>query len=105
MSESTPQFPPSSPEEVVEEIHYKITKLAFRNRFTLSEKISIVNTKKTDPVVEVLFDDLLVSTYIDLERQDLHDGVAYLVSISVLTQQRADEILSLTISEVERWNG
>lgn len=83
----------------------KITKLAFRNRFTFAEKVAVETAAESDPVVRVLLKDQEAATFIDLSRQDTIDGVQLLVSKSLLTQVRADEILSLTIANSEQYGG
>lgn len=72
-----------------------LTVLAFRNRFTFTEKVAI--KQSTDPGVQVIQDDLSVAQDIDLENQNLIDGMAYMVSQGLLTQARCDEILTAEI--------
>lgn len=98
------EFPENNPEPTPPD--NKITKLAFRARFTLAEKIAIVGAKKTDPITEILMDDLVIASYIDLDRVDLQEGVYYLYTVDLITAGRAAEILSTeNITEAERWNG
>ena len=79
----------------------KITRLAFRQRFTIAEKVGIETAAETDITVRVMMKDQDAATYIDLSRQDTIDGVNYLVSQGLLTQDRADEILNAPVQPVE----
>lgn len=83
----------------------KLTKLAFRNRFTFAEKVAIETSAQTDPVVRVLLKDQEAATFIDLSRQDTLDGVQMLVTKSLLTAERASEITSATIQPEETYRG
>lgn len=80
----------------------KITKLAFRNRFTFAEKVALEDAAKTDTEVKVLLDDQAAAQYIDLDRADTAAGLDLLVTKGLLTQQRRDEILNAPINEDER---
>lgn len=82
----------------------KITKLAFRNRFTTTEKITLELASLDDPTatalerqqkagLRVYLKDLDNATYIDLERQETISGVFALVSLGLLTNDRANAIL------------
>ena len=70
-----------------------ITKLAFLNKFTMQERIIISSTRKTDPIVEDIMTLLDIAEEINLDDKDTQQGVAYLVSIGLITEQRAQEIL------------
>lgn len=68
----------------------RISKVAFRNRFTLAEKVDIYTAAKTDPMVQIMMDDIAaVTTGVDLDFPSLVDGLGYLVSIGILTTERA----------------
>ncbi len=69
----------------------KISKGAFRRRLTTAEKVAIKTS--TDPVVKVLEDDLLVTSFVDLDFQSLIDGIDYLIAINILTPARKVELL------------
>jgi len=71
-----------------------ITKLAFRNRFTLEEKVAIEVAKETNPVIRVFSDDILVAQDIDLDNSDLISGVNYLEHIGLIATGRASQILA-----------
>ena len=83
----------------------RITRLAFRNRFTFSEKLAIETAAESDAAVRVLLKDQEAATFIDLARLDTQQGVQLLVSKGLITAQRAAEILSLTIHSEEAFNG
>lgn len=69
----------------------KITIGAFRRRLTLEEKVAIKTS--ADPVVQVLNEDLLASSFVDLDFQPFIDGLAYLVSVGLLVEPRVAELL------------
>ncbi|MBQ1784629.1 MAG: hypothetical protein II007_13365 [Gammaproteobacteria bacterium] len=68
----------------------RISKVAFRNRFTLAEKVDIYTAAKTDPMVQIMMDDIAaVTTGVDLDFPSLSDGLGYLVQLGILTAERA----------------
>ena len=88
----------------------KITKLGLRQRFTFTELCSITaasqstNTSVSIPV-QVLLNNLAVATYIDLNRSDTIGGMGLLVSVGVITSDRANAILSAPMSSAEIYRG
>ena len=71
----------------------KISVGSFRRRLTTTEKVAIESS--TDPVVKVLDKDLMASSYVDLDFQQVIDGLAYLLSVGILANQaRVDELLA-----------
>lgn len=80
----------------------RITKLAFRNRFTFAEKVAIEDAAKTDSQVRVMLDDQAAANFIDLDRPDTVAGLDMLVAKSLLTTTRRDEILNDPIQPIER---
>ena len=109
-------IPPAPiPEPPVPELRY-ITKLAFRNRFTMKEKVAIElagNINPNDPVqkqqlaaaVRASNADISASTYIDLDRPDTRAGVESMEEFGLLAAGRADEILDSPVQDFERHNG
>lgn len=106
--------PPPPIQPPPEKVNRWITKAAFRNRFTDSEKItselmSIDNPSDTlqkrqiAAALRVANADVMASTYIDLERPDTIKGVQMMESIGVIAKGRADEILLAEITETERF--
>ena len=79
-----------------------ITKVAFRFRFTDAEYAGIITAAKTDAEVQVWYDTFNMLTVVDLDNQRTKDGVANLVSKNLLTQARADEILTAPVQPNER---
>lgn len=90
-----------------------ITKLAFRNRFTQGEKVAIEiaqldNTAASMPAraqaaaLRASQGDLLVASFIDLQRPDTRDGVHILETAGLLASGRALEILDAPIRPSER---
>lgn len=67
-----------------------ITKYAFRQLFTFTEKQGIDTS--TDPGVVVWRNDFAAAESIDLDSQGVIDGLAYLESIGLLASGRAAEI-------------
>lgn len=84
-----------------------LTILAFRDRFTASEKVAIELAMLDDPTASFekreqaamlrAFDkDLGVAEEVDLSHQPLIDGVRALEAFGLIAEGRADEVLSLT---------
>jgi hypothetical protein len=94
---SPPSFPPPSPPPP-----NIITKVAFRFRFTDAEYAGIITAARTDAEVQVWYDTFNMLTVVDLDNQRTKDGVANLVSKNLLTQARADEILTAPVQPNER---
>ena len=85
---------PPKPEISIPKINYKtiLTLHEFRTRFTFVEKVAI--KQSTDAGVMVIQDDLMAAQEIDLENQELIDGIGYLVVQGLLTTERAAVILT-----------
>lgn len=83
----------------------KITKLAFRNRFTFAEKVAIETAAESDPTVRVLLKDQEAATFIDLARLDTQQGVQLLASKNLITTERAEAVLSLSVQPEEAFTG
>jgi hypothetical protein len=83
----------------------KITKLSFRERFTLQEMVALQVAKQNNPTLQVMGDNIVVATYIDLSRPDTIQGVELLVSLGLLTQDRANQILNTIPTSVELYQG
>ena len=91
---SPPPPPPSLPNI--------ITKVAFRFRLTDAEYVGILSAAKTDVEVASWVETFNMVSSIDLDNQRTKDGVANLVSKNLLTQARADEILTAPVQPNER---
>jgi len=79
-----------------------ITKAAFRFRMTDPEYVGILSAAKTDVEVAAWVETFNMVSSIDLDNQRTKDGVANLVSKNLLTQARADEILTAPVQPNER---
>lgn len=91
------------PEPVVPEpVYTVVTKVAFRFRFTDAEYAGIITAARTDAEVQAWYDTFNMVATIDLDNQRTKDGVANLVSKNLLTQARADEILTAPVQPNER---
>ena len=104
------------PEPEPPPVPVKITKLAFRSRFTQAEKVAIEIASLDDPVapmqqraqaaaLRASQADVAVAQYIDLTRADTRAGVHALETAGLLAQGRADVILNAPTAEQEVWNG
>ncbi len=69
-----------------------LTKREFMQRFTQSERIAIRNS--ADDIVIDIYDDLKVATSVDLTLVDLANGLAYLVSVGLLTPERPAQLMA-----------
>jgi hypothetical protein len=94
----------------------RITKLAFRNRFTQAEKVAIelaaIHNPKADITVHqqaaalrANLADLAAATYIDLDRPDTRAAVQGLELAELIAAGRAGQILDADIQDVERYLG
>ena len=88
-----------------EKLPTNISKLAFRNRFTFSEKVVIEEAALTDAEVRVLVKDQDSAEFINIERIDTIQGLALLVNKGLISVERSTEILSLPIADHEVFRG
>lgn len=79
-----------------------ISKIAFRFRLTDAEYVGILSAAKTDVEVAAWVETFNMSVTIDLDNQRTKDGVQNLVGKNLLTQARANEILSTPVQPGER---
>jgi hypothetical protein len=79
-----------------------ITKVAFRFRMTDAEYAGVISAAKTDVEVAAWVETFNMVSQIGLNNQRTKDGVANLVSKNLLTQERADEILTAPVQDGER---
>ena len=87
-----PELPePSKPPEP----HYetRIGKAEFLMLFTSEERVAIRAERNNDPIVSDFFSVLEISEFIDVKEDTTINGVNYLASKNLLTQQRAAAIL------------
>jgi hypothetical protein len=71
-----------------------LSKLKFNQRFTFEELVAIETAADSDPGIRVFKTQLALAEYIDLTEPGTIAGVSYLVSKNLLTQERADIILT-----------
>ena len=73
-----------------------ITRLKFRNRFTMSEKAALYTAANTAQGIglRIYLDDLASAQNVDLMESNTIDSVNMLVTIGLLTPERAIEILT-----------
>lgn len=92
----------------------RITRLAFRNRFTQAEKVMLELAALDDPTapmtqrqqaaaIRVYLADVAASTFVDLARQDTRGGVHALESYGLIAPGRSAEILDSPILASERY--
>lgn len=100
----TPPAPPPAPEPTTEPRH--ITRLAFLNRFTDAEAISIdlasIGATAQEAGLRRYMNKVNAATFIDLARPDTRAGVQALEAGGVLAAGRAAEILDIDILDEER---
>jgi len=93
-----------------------ITKLAFRNRFTTAEKVTLEIASLDNPAatmaqrqqaagLRVALKDQENAQYIDLSRADTRAGVEMLEAAGLIAIGRAAVILDAPVTEVERFRG
>lgn len=102
--EFEPDAPPAPPAE-----SFKITRLAFLNRFTDAEAIAIdlASQGATVPAASMrrYMQKVNAATYIDLGRADTRAGVQALEAAGLLAAGRATVILNTPPTAEEAWNG
>lgn len=92
----------------------KITRLAFRQRFTQAEMVALEIAGLDDPTapmqqrqlaasVRVMQRQVSDATYIDLDRPDTRAGVQQLEAVGILAPGRALEILDAPIQPSEEY--
>lgn len=102
--------PPAAPEPVEDA---RITRLAFRNRFTLPEKALLEFAALDDPnatqsermqaaMLRAYLADAAAATFVDLQRPDTRAGVMQLEALGLIAEGRALEILDTPIEPEER---
>jgi len=93
-------------------IDWKITVLAFRNRFTTAEKVAIEMASLDNPSaavqqrmlaasLRVMNADLAVATFVDLARPDTRAGVQSLETYGIIGAGRASAILNTQPTALE----
>lgn len=91
----------------------RITRLAFRNRFTPAEKAALEMAALDDPTADMparmqaatlraYLADVAAATFIDLDRADTRAGVESLEAAGLLAEGRAAEILDTPVQPDER---
>lgn len=91
----------------------RITRLAFRNRFTLAEKTGLelasidnpaadMPTRQQSAMLRAYLADVAAASFIDLARPDTRAGVQVLETAGLLAAGRAAEILDAPIADTER---
>lgn len=94
----------------------RITKLAFRNRFTKAEKAGIEFATLDDPTAPIAqrqqaaalragLKDQEQATFIDLDDEDTRTGVLTLEMVGLIASGRAVEILDAPVQDKERLTG
>ena len=105
--------PAPPPIDVAEPTDARITRLAFRNRFTQAEKVTLELAALDNPAASTAqrqqaaalrsyLKDLDAATFVDLERPDTVAGVQSLGAAGLLAEGRAAVILTAPIEAHER---
>ena len=92
----------------------RLTKLAFRNRFTMAEKVAMEIAFLDDPGAAIALRqqaaalranlaDIASASYIDLTQPDTRDGVLALESAGLLATGRAAAVLDSPVVDSERY--
>ncbi len=71
-----------------------LSKYAFSQRFKSDEMIGILALRNSDPAVGLFLQLMDYAQEIDLEDANIKSGIAYLVTLGKLTQDRATAILT-----------
>jgi hypothetical protein len=84
-------------------IPVKITRLAFRKRFTQAELGAIYTVAQSQVMLRVYLDDLAAATFVDLTRPDTILSVQTLAALGLISAERVPQILSTNTTEIERF--
>lgn len=79
----------------------ELTKKEFQFLFTPAEYRAIVNASDTDDILFQLWGAFNVADFIETTDPETVQGMGYILSLGLLTQERHDEILK----GVSTWNG
>ena len=79
-----------------------ITKVAMISRFTPEEYVGIVGATKTDVQVQAWYDLFQAATNVDLQDPRTIAGINSLATKNLITQERANEILTNPVQPNER---
>lgn len=71
-----------------------VSQNTYRNLFTFDERCAIRAHTNTTIPVQVLVDDLSATQFVDLKDDRVAFGLAYLVSLGIISYPRMQEILS-----------
>lgn len=71
-----------------------ITRLEFRNRFTMAEKVAIYTAANSSVEIKIWLDDLACAEFVDLFNEKTQQSVDALVQAGLITEQRKLEILN-----------
>lgn len=71
-----------------------VSPYAFVNRYTMDERIAILQAAKTDVQVELILSELQTVARVRLDVEATKNGVNYLASIGVISESRVSEILA-----------
>lgn len=96
-------FTRPAPKDPYKDLPPVITKLAMIDRFSDSEYLEIVSASKTDVEVQAWYDKFSAASTINLSNPRTISGINTLVSKSLLTQVRADSILTDPVQPEERF--
>lgn len=94
----------------------RITRLAFRNRFTTAEKVGLEIASLDNPAatmeqralaatLRAYLQDVQAATFIDLSRPDTRAGVVQLEQVGLIGAGRATAILDTPPTAEERYTG
>lgn len=85
--------------------NWKITRLGFRERFQLSELMALYTAMSSNPVLQIMQDNEMAAQYIDLSSVVTQSAVGYLVSLGIITSDRATAILTTPPAPLEVYTG
>lgn len=91
--------PAPTPQPEPEPTYPKVTPVEFKMLFTSAERIAIKVARETDPVIDDYFDiveDPRLQV-VDLGLHSVQEGVHYLKTTGILTEDRVSQILAGTI--------
>jgi hypothetical protein len=84
-----------------------ITKLGMLRRFTVPERLAILDYVEKNPVSipAILLQNVQAATFVDLKRSDTIAGVSELIGLNLISADRAAAILNTAPDETEAYRG
>jgi hypothetical protein len=87
---------PPQPEKVYPKVYPKVSPVEFKLLFNSAERMAIKAARLTNPILEDAYEILedIRLKEVDLGIKSNQDLIAYMVTLSLITQERAEQVLN-----------